>query len=68
MAVALISPVDGLGEELLSAHMAQHLLIADLAVPLLLAGLRARSFCSTCRVLLWSRSRADGRFAASSRP
>ena len=41
MAVALISPVDGLGEELLSAHMAQHLLIADLAVPLLLAGLRA---------------------------
>ena len=39
-AVGLLSPVDGLGEELLSAHMAQHLIIADLAAPLLLIGLR----------------------------
>lgn len=39
-AVALVSPVDALGEELLVAHMAQHLLIADLAAPLALAGLR----------------------------
>jgi len=39
-AVGLLSPIDGLGEELLSAHMAQHLLIADLAAPLLLIGLR----------------------------
>ena len=39
-AIGLLSPVDGLGEELLSAHMAQHLLIADLAAPLLLVGLR----------------------------
>lgn len=39
-AVGLLSPIDGLGDELLSAHMAQHLLIADLAAPLLLAGLR----------------------------
>jgi cytochrome c oxidase assembly factor CtaG len=39
-ATGLLSPVDGLGEELLSAHMAQHLLIADLAAPLLLVGLR----------------------------
>jgi len=39
-AVGLVSPVDGLGEELLFAHMAQHLLIADLAAPLLLVGLR----------------------------
>ncbi|MDQ3588140.1 MAG: cytochrome c oxidase assembly protein [Actinomycetota bacterium] len=39
-AVGLLSPIDGLGEELLSAHMAQHLLIADLAAPLLLVGLR----------------------------
>jgi putative membrane protein len=35
-----LSPVDALGDELLSAHMAQHLLIADLAAPLLLAGAR----------------------------
>jgi cytochrome c oxidase assembly factor CtaG len=40
-AIGLLSPVDGLGEELLSAHMAQHLLIADLAVPLLLVGLHS---------------------------
>ena len=38
--VGLLSPVDTLGEELLSAHMIQHLLIADLAAPLLLVGLR----------------------------
>jgi putative membrane protein len=38
--VALASPVDTLSEELLSLHMAQHLLIADLAAPLLLAGMR----------------------------
>lgn len=38
--VGLLSPIDGLGDELLSAHMAQHLLIADLAAPLLLVGAR----------------------------
>ena len=40
MAVALVSPVDDLGQDLLGLHMAQHLLIADLAAPLVLAGLR----------------------------
>ena len=40
VAVGLLSPIDGLGEDLLSAHMAQHLLIADLAAPLLLIGMR----------------------------
>ena len=40
-AVGLLSPIDGLGEELLSAHMAQHLLIADIAAPLLLVGMRS---------------------------
>lgn len=40
-AVGLLSPIDGLGEDLLSAHMAQQLLIADLAAPLLLVGLRS---------------------------
>src|SRR5215212_5081514 len=38
--IGLLSPVHTLGEELLSFHMAQHLLIADLAAPLLLAGAR----------------------------
>jgi cytochrome c oxidase assembly factor CtaG len=40
-AIGLLSPIDGLSEDLLSAHMAQHLLIADLAAPLLLVGLRS---------------------------
>jgi cytochrome c oxidase assembly factor CtaG len=40
-AVALLGPLDPLGEELLVAHMGQHLLIADLAAPLLLVGLRS---------------------------
>lgn len=40
MAGALVSPVDPLAEDLLSAHMVQHLMIADLAAPLLLAGMR----------------------------
>jgi putative membrane protein len=40
-AVALISPVDDLAEDLLSLHMAQHLLLAELGAPLILVGLRA---------------------------
>jgi cytochrome c oxidase assembly factor CtaG len=38
--VGLVSPIDSYGGDLLSAHMAQHLLIADLGAPLLLAGAR----------------------------
>ena len=38
--VGFFSPLHALGDDLLSAHMAQHLLIADLAAPLLLAGVR----------------------------
>jgi putative copper resistance protein D len=41
VATGLLSPLDGLGEELLIAHMGQHLLIADLAAPLLLVGVRS---------------------------
>ena len=40
MAIALLGPLDSLGEDLLVAHMGQHLLIADLAAPLLLVGIR----------------------------
>lgn len=36
--VALVSPLDALGEALLSAHMAQHGLLVALAPPLLLVG------------------------------
>ena len=40
-AIALFSPVDTLAVELLSVHMAQHLMIAELGAPLILVGLRA---------------------------
>ena len=36
--LALMSPIDGLGEELLSAHMIQHLLLIVVAPPLLVVG------------------------------
>jgi putative membrane protein len=36
--VALVSPVDRLGEQLASAHMVQHLLLADLAPVVLILG------------------------------
>lgn len=39
-AIALLTPVNSLGDELLSAHMAQHLLLAELGAPLLLFGVR----------------------------
>ena len=41
MAVALISPLDGMGNQALVAHMGQHLIIADLGAPLLLVGMRS---------------------------
>jgi cytochrome c oxidase assembly factor CtaG len=42
LAIALLSPLDSLGEtDLLSAHMAQHLLLGDLAAPLILLGVRS---------------------------
>jgi putative copper resistance protein D len=40
MALGLMGPLDPLADELLVAHMGQHLLIADIAAPLLLVGLR----------------------------
>jgi putative membrane protein len=39
-AIALLSPIGALADELLTAHMVEHLLLADLGAPLLLAGLR----------------------------
>jgi putative copper resistance protein D len=40
IALALVGPPDALSGDLLSAHMGQHLLLADIAAPLLLAGMR----------------------------
>lgn len=36
----LLSPIDGVGDDGLAFHMLQHLLIADLAAPLMLIGIR----------------------------
>ena len=41
LTVGLNGPLDAYDGELMSAHMAQHLLLGDLAAPFLLAGLRA---------------------------
>lgn len=41
LAIGLLGPPDAYDAELLSAHMAQHQLIGDLAAPFLLIGLRA---------------------------
>src|SRR5215203_3240740 len=38
--VGLLSPIDDLGDDGLAFHMLQHLLIADLAAPLMLVGIR----------------------------
>jgi len=60
-AVGLLSPLDGLGEELLIAHMGQHLLIADIAAPLLLVGLRSPVYAFLLpRPLLVPLARRDG--------
>jgi putative copper resistance protein D len=40
IALALLGPPDAFSDDLLSAHMGQHLLLADIAAPLLLAGMR----------------------------
>jgi cytochrome c oxidase assembly factor CtaG len=39
-AFALLGPLDVYADDLLSSHMAQHLLLADVAVPFLLIGMR----------------------------
>src|SRR4051794_10242638 len=41
LTVGLVGPPDALADDLLVAHMGQHLLIADLAAPFLLAGVRS---------------------------
>lgn len=56
VAVALVSPLDALGGTLLSAHMAQHGLLAGLAPPLLLMGRPGVVFASALRPL-WSADR-----------
>lgn len=44
LVAALISPLDPLGETLMSAHMAQHVLLTTIAPPLLVAGAPATAW------------------------
>jgi cytochrome c oxidase assembly factor CtaG len=45
LGAAVLSPLDRLGEtDLVAAHMGQHLLIADVAAPLLVLGLRSPAY------------------------
>jgi putative membrane protein len=44
LVAALVSPIDALGEMLLSMHMVQHMLLVAVAPPLLLLGQPARTF------------------------
>ena len=70
-AIGLLSPVDRLAEEGLAMHMVQHLLIADLAAPLMLAGMRnpVLGFLLPREVLVpLARSRLRGVFRALRRP
>ncbi len=59
--VALISPVDALGEQLASIHMVQHLLIADLAPICLTLGLTKWMLRPATRRIQWL-ERAAGPF------
>lgn len=59
--VALISPVDNLGEELASVHMVQHLLIADLAPICFTLGLTKWILRPVTRRIQWI-ERAAGPF------
>jgi cytochrome c oxidase assembly factor CtaG len=70
--IGLMSPIDTEGDDLLSAHMAQHLLIADLAAPLLLAGARNPVFGfllpRSALLTLARRKRLRGAFRTLRRP
>lgn len=70
--VGLLSPIDTFGDDLLSFHMAQHLMIADLAAPLLLAGMRnpvlAFLLPRSVLVMFARRRRLRGLFRTARRP
>jgi putative copper resistance protein D len=55
IAVGLLGPLDSLAKEMMTAHMGQHLLIADLAAPFLLVGMRSPVlvFLPPRAVLVW---------------
>lgn len=57
--IALISPLDPLGETLLAAHMSQHILLTTLAPMLLVLGAPARAWvwALPMRWRVWGRSR-----------
>jgi putative membrane protein len=55
--IALSPPVDGIADELLVAHMAQHLLLADLAALAIVLGLTGPLIAPILRIKLFDRLR-----------
>jgi cytochrome c oxidase assembly factor CtaG len=72
LAIGLLGPPDAYDDRLLSAHMAQHLLIGDLAAPFLLLGMRTPMLLfylpRSALVLLARRRRLRRAFAVLRRP
>jgi putative membrane protein len=72
LAIGLLGPPDAYDDRLLSAHMAQHLLVGDLAAPFLLLGMRTPMLLfylpRSALVLLAHRRRLRRAFAVLRRP
>jgi cytochrome c oxidase assembly factor CtaG len=72
LAIGLLGPPDAYDDRLLSAHMAQHLLVGDLAAPFLLLGMRTPMLLfylpRSALVLLARRRRLRRVFAVLRRP
>lgn len=60
LVVALVSPLDALGEALFSAHMAQHLVLIVVAAPLLIAAAPRLAFLWALPIA-WRRALGSGR-------
>ena len=58
IAVALLSPIGALSDELLSAHMVEHLLMGDLAALLIVLGLTGPLLAPVLRIRFFDRLRA----------
>jgi len=57
IAVALLSPIGALSDELLSAHMVEHLLMGDLAALLIVLGLTGPLLAPVLRIAFFDRLR-----------
>lgn len=57
LVIALMSPVDGLGEEMFTMHMVQHVLLLDVSAILILLGLTRKLLRpATKRIMVWEKA------------